>query len=515
MQRVNELYHFIRKSSSKMNLVFLYRYCSLLVTSFLYLLTSHSPLFFKIGVIALLVVAAWMITEVQRRYLANHNMLKLTVFAETIGLTLLLIPTGGISSPFIWYALTPVLIAARLFSRLTKELNIKETLLKAQQEELLQVKKALTETNENNKRTLEQIMSLYQLMENFSAEESLDAVAEEITSSLLKGTQSEAAFFWLTDLDHQTSYIANATKNSEIETELMKEWNNIRENREPFVGRINKESYRMIVIRGSNMIGVLGVEVPNSSETNETFLHNGPFEFLAVLSELWLERVHREQMKEQMLVIEERNRIANEIHDSVSQRLFGIVCALHSLQVKSRTMTWEQMNQEYQFLSQSANTTMKELRSAIYHLSSMKKGEKPFLDHLKKYLDEFAKLNDLSIDYQITGDEAEISDKLKQGLYRMICEACGNAVRHGECTHIELRLSLLDKKTVLVIRDNGIGIYLHDSEGKKDKGIGLINMKSIVNSFTGTFLIEGMHGRGTEIKIEIPNIIQKKQGVAG
>ena len=85
-----------------------------------------------------------------------------------------------------------------------------------------------------------------------------------------------------------------------------------------------------------------------------------------------LERIHMDQMMDQMLVIEEQNRIANEIHDSVSQRLFGIVYSLHSLQVKSRTMTKEELNEEYQFLSQSANTTIKELRSAIYRLSSVK-----------------------------------------------------------------------------------------------------------------------------------------------
>ena len=76
-----------------------------------------------------------------------------------------------------------------------------------------------------------------------------------------------------------------------------------------------------------------------------------------------------------MIVIEERDRIANELHDSVSQRLFGIVCALHSLQAKSRGMTNDELNEELQFLSQSANTTLKELRAAIYRLSSPKNGE--------------------------------------------------------------------------------------------------------------------------------------------
>jgi signal transduction histidine kinase len=146
----------------------------------------------------------------------------------------------------------------------------------------------------------------------------------------------------------------------------------------------------------------------------------------------------------------------------------------------------------------------------------VKKGEKPFLIRLKKYLDEFAKLNDVKIDYQITGDEALINDNLKQALYRIICEACGNAVRHGECNAIELRLSLFGEKTVLTIQDDGIGIHSHRFSEKKEKGLGLFNMQSIVSSFAGAFSIDGIQGLGTEIKIEIPNNrMRKKEEVAG
>ena len=166
-------------------------------------------------------------------------------------------------------------------------------------------------------------------------------------------------------------------------------------------------------------------------EAEEAFLQNRSFEFLSELSEIMLERISMDQVMDQMIIVEEQNRIANEIHDSVSQRLFGIVCSLHSLQVKGRNMTDAELNEEYQFLSESANTTMKELRSAIFRLSSTKRGDTPFLVRLKKYLDEYARLNDIRITYQITGDEAIIPDKVKQALYRIICEACGNAVRHG------------------------------------------------------------------------------------
>ena len=491
------------------------------------------------------------------------------MLTETIGLTVLLIPTGGISSPFIWYALNPVLIAAsfltplfclgaltfylgsatliayylvdignmvtileeksyfylvcllttllaRLFSGLTKELDSKAALLNVQQDELLLVNVKLTETNQKYQETLEHVMSFYHLMDTISSKNGPEKLTREITASLIKCTQSDAAFFWLTDLYHQNSHLANMTNNVDIETDLKKEWNTIREKKEAFISEISNEFYLMKVIRTSNNVGVLGVKVLSSREVKKTFLLNRPFEFLAELSEIMLERIYMDQMMDQMIVIEEQNRIANEIHDSVSQRLFGIVYSLHSLQAKSRNITREELNQEYQFLSQSANTTIKELRAAIYRLSSVKKGEKPFLVRLKKYLDDYAQLNDITIDYQITGDESLISNRLKEALYRIICEACGNAVRHGECKIIDLTLTLTDEKTVMVIQDDGIGIHSNYDIGKKEQGIGLFNMQNSVSSFEGTFSIEGIKGLGTTIQIEIPTIKNlKKQEVAG
>jgi len=336
---------------------------------------------------------------------------------------------------------------------------------------------------------------------------------KEIMTSIIKFTHSDEAFFWLTDVNHQNSYLTSSKNNPNIETYLKKAWNTIRLEKEMFVDKVYEDWYGMKVIRTSTTIGVIGVKISDSSETREILLFNRPFEFLAELSELMLERIHLDSMKEQMIVVKEQNRIANEIHDSVSQRLFGIVYSLQSLQSKSSDMTSTELNDEYQFLSQSANTTLKELRSAIYNLDSTKNGEKSLLVRLEKYLDEYSRLCDIRINYQLTGDEALLSNELKQALYRIICEACGNAVRHGLCTAIELRLSILAEKTVLEIHDNGIGINSHIADDELENGIGLFNMKRLVSTFSGTFSIDGLHGIGTEIQIEIPTtkILEKVQ----
>lgn len=540
------------RQANILTIVTSFRAISLLLTSTFFLFSLQTSKIFKLGIIGFLLFTAWIIVDLQRRYIGNMKVIHVIVITESVGLTLLLILTGGITSPFIWYALNPVLLAAgfmsplyccgtlafylgsatfitswlagaesigqvledksyfylicllitllvSLFSRITNKLDTKVR-------ELLQVNKKLSEKNETFQETVEHIMSHYQLMDSFSASKSSKQIIEEITQSLKTCTQSEAAFFWLTDLSHQNSQIAATSASELIEAELKEKWKAVRGKKEPFIDRLNDTSYGMRIIRTSNNVGILGIKINNTREAEDAFLQNRPFVFLSDLSEIMLERLHMDQMMDQMVVIEEQNRIANEIHDSVSQRLFGIVCSLHSLQVKGRHMTNAELTEEYQFLSQSANTTIKELRSAIFRLSSTKRGETPFLVRLKKYLDEYARLNDIRIDYQITGDEALISDKVKQALYRIICEACGNAVRHGACHHIELKLALDAEKTSLLIRDDGIGYIANNDVRKKEKGLGLYNIKSMVQSFAGTFSINGIREAGTIMEIEIPNM---------
>ena len=558
-----------KNPTSKLRLVYLYRSISLFLTSIFYVLVSFSPFSFKFGVVLSLGIAAWIIGSLQRKYIGNTKILKLIVISETVGLTLLLIPTGGISSPFIWYTLNPVIIAAsyltpvfcwtlvtfylasatliaytlfnstnmmmilqensfiylvcllitllaRLFSDLTKELDSNANLLRMQQIELLNVNKKLVGANEKYQQTIEHIMSLYHIMDNFSYKKGSKKLIQEISTSLMKCTQSESAFFWVSDLQRRNSQMASTIYNPELETKLKEEWNSIKNRRAPFVKELEKQLYWMKIIRTSNNLGILGVKILNDDdEEKKPLLFNRTFEFVCELSEIMLERIYMDRMMDQMVIVEEQNRIANEIHDSVSQRLFGIVYSLHSLPIKSKNLSEEELNQEFLFLSKSANEAMKELRAAIFRLSSIKKGEQPFFLRLSNYFHEYAKLNDIKIDYAVNGDEFLIDAKLKEALYRIICETCGNAVRHGDCKLITVKLIVVENEITLSIQDNGNGIKIDKHKVVKETGIGLKNIKNIVTSYSGYLSINDVNGLGTEIYIAIPiqKILNKQEAV--
>ena len=568
MQWTSQLINFLTMNpSNKVHLVLLYRYISLaLTTGFFLFAPPQAPLFFKMGVVISLVIATWILTDLQKRYRGSSKVLRSIILTETIGLTLLLIPTGGIESPFIWYAFNPVLTAASLltpvfcwviltfylssatliahllyrpdqlmetfinnsyiylvcllttslvmlFSGLTKELDEKAAALNSQQEQLLVMNRKLSTANEMYKTTLEHIMSIYHLMDHFSVKKRPDSLTLEITNALIKCTQKQAAFFWLMDVKTHTIYLENKTGYSHLSDHLDKVWQDIQYEKNPFYTIIEEKHYWIKTIKTSAYIGVQGIQINGIEEVENTFLLKRTFEFIAELGEFMLEKLYIDEIMDQLIITEEQNRIANEIHDNVSQKLFSMVYFLHNLQKKSQTISKEELNEEFRFLAGVANSTLKELRAAIYRLSSIKKEEKSFLTQVRNYLEEYAKLNDITIHYQIVGDESYISSSIKPDLFRMIYEGCSNAVRHGKCTTIDIQFTLAKGKIGIAICDDGIG-FTASQQQRQEKGIGLINMQHIAQSFGGSFSIKNREKKGTAIHIVLPHhSVQEKSEV--
>ena len=155
-----------------------------------------------------------------------------------------------------------------------------------------------------------------------------------------------------------------------------------------------------------------------------------------------LERFNLEDMEDQLLIMEEQNRIANEIHDSVTQRLFSIKYSIHGLMERQKTLSGEELGEVLREIKESSCLALQELRNSIYKLSSAKKEERAFQIALKSYLDSISKLNGINIQFNFNGDENLLSLQIKKAINRIIREAAGNAVRHGKCKNLQVELEI-------------------------------------------------------------------------
>jgi NarL family two-component system sensor histidine kinase LiaS len=197
--------------------------------------------------------------------------------------------------------------------------------------------------------------------------------------------------------------------------------------------------------------GLIVTQINESLNKDELEQRIRLLEFLYGLCSVTLERFYVEEIENQLLVNDEQNRIANEIHDSVSQRLFSITYGMHGLLKSWKCMPKEELQNYLLEIHESSKLAMEELRNSIYKLSSKKKGEQSLSIALKTFLNSMAKLHHIVINLNISGDEFKLPLPLKQVINRIVREACGNAIRHGDYNTITLNLLIYSEYITLSI----------------------------------------------------------------
>lgn len=355
--------------------------------------------------------------------------------------------------------------------------------------------------------SIEHIMSLYQIIEALNNHSSIEKLFEVLAIYTAKITKSDLSLFWLINYC-ESGYIIKTNKKlyEEEEQEILQGLQQLDLQRlklkEIKIG--DRDLLAIPIISSTTYFGLIAVQKKDYTNINEMEQNIKLLEFLAELSAVTIERFNLEDLEDRLIIMEEQNRIANEIHDSVSQRLFSISYAIHGILGRWNDVSKEELRDYLVEMKESSNLAMQELRNSIYKLSFKKKGEKSLQSTLKAFLNNMSKLHNIIINFDIQGDENILSLSLKKGITRIIREACGNAVRHGKCQKIHLELVLHKDSIKLSITDDGIGFLLHKEDTKKQKGLGITNMKNLVSSFNGNIEINSQVGKGTAIYIIIP-----------
>lgn len=529
----------VDRAGSRRMLVY-YRYISWFLTSLFYLVgPPDSGLIFKLGVILALLVAgrvAVQLYEYSRGSMVNVLAL---ITAETLGIALLLIPTGGFDSPFIWYALNPIFVAAGLLPGLYCWAVLGTFLLAApagsayfsggiiqipalwqEHSWLLLVLLLLTSAaqlfyhlinrltrtcgelaaaHQRAERALAHTTALYQALEMFTSGEDPQHLAALLANYARKLTGFPAAVCCLTQMDDQRPVWGISDPEGLLETvRPALRADSCSESVESANGRL----IRVAVRSHSRYFGYIGCLVPPGAQAGME--ENQALDFLAGLGAIVLERCAADELSVRLRVAEEQNRIANEIHDGVSQHLFSIVFALHALSRKDAGLQEQEVQQQLSLVQKTANQAARELRASIYRISPRKRGEGVFVAGLASYLDGLGELNGIKVNLQAEGSEDALSPALRKAFYRIVREAAGNAVRHGKCGSLKVRLRMSPAGARLEVRDDGRGFSLKEAEQRENRGLGLANMRQLAASFHGELEIGSVPGRGTVVRCIVP-----------
>ncbi|MEH7072777.1 sensor histidine kinase [Neobacillus drentensis] len=207
---------------------------------------------------------------------------------------------------------------------------------------------------------------------------------------------------------------------------------------------------------------------------------------------------------EKVTLLEERNRLARDLHDTVGHTFTSVIMGLDALSFimdSSPQKAKEQVGRLREVMSRSLDET----RTYIHQISP-NEGREDFSTLLRKIASEFASHTKTSVIFKNLGTPANISFQGSTALSRCLQEALTNAVRHGQAKEIIIMLKQEPSQVILTIIDNGIGM------DKEKYGFGLNGMRERLEALQGELTIESKVEDGTVVTCFLPIRAERKLG---
>ena len=217
-----------------------------------------------------------------------------------------------------------------------------------------------------------------------------------------------------------------------------------------------------------------------------------------------------EKEKNKILIIEERFKIASELHDSLAQTLASLKIQARVLDESIHQGDDSQMWNELEKLEDSIHRANAEIRELIKQFRTGPKATKNFITELENLIDSFKKENSsIKIFLQIEDKKVNLSDDQSRNTLKIIQEAITNVVKHSQAKIVRLFISKEKDNTVnVLVEDDGIGIakscFIGHEEEVSGEHFGISVMKDRANQMNARLDIESEPGEGVRIKLNIP-----------
>ncbi|GGM23885.1 sensor histidine kinase YfiJ [Paraliobacillus quinghaiensis] len=200
---------------------------------------------------------------------------------------------------------------------------------------------------------------------------------------------------------------------------------------------------------------------------------------------------------EELTLIQERNRISREIHDTVGHKMTALLMQLQ-LAKELRDLDPKKSEATIELCEGLAREALNEIRLSVRTLQEDEGTKHSLLKTTRKILEDYQEMTGLKSDFHITGELSQIPPSIQLNLIRIIQESVTNAVRHGQATKCNVSIHISSSKIDAMIKDNGTGAI------DVDPGFGLSNMRERVYDHGGTIMFESKKDEGFIIKVTFP-----------
>jgi signal transduction histidine kinase len=215
-----------------------------------------------------------------------------------------------------------------------------------------------------------------------------------------------------------------------------------------------------------------------------------------------VENARLNERSRELTVVEERNRLARELHDAVNQTLFSVTLTADAaaLLVESDP---ERAQEQLRTLRDLARGAMDELRSLIFELRPADVAADGLAETVRKHVDVLRRVHEADIELDVDGASAGGSRDatVEREIFRILQEAIGNALKHSGASQVIVRLATSDHRMAATVSDNGSGFKPNGPLAQRH--LGLVSMRERADAIGGDLRLDSSPGAGTTVSLEV------------
>jgi len=213
-----------------------------------------------------------------------------------------------------------------------------------------------------------------------------------------------------------------------------------------------------------------------------------------------IEHARLQRQAEQLAVLGERERLARELHDSVTQSLYSVTLYANAARLALAAGKTDATAGYLQELQETAQEGMRDMRLLIFQLHPPELETEGLAAVLQARLAAVEARAGLQTEFRVEA-ERRLPMVVEEDLYWIAQEALNNVLKHAKAQHVSVWLHFTDTGIRLEVRDDGMGFDVHAVEGKG--GVGLRSLGERAAHVGGTLTYESKLGEGTRVRVEV------------
>lgn len=214
-----------------------------------------------------------------------------------------------------------------------------------------------------------------------------------------------------------------------------------------------------------------------------------------------VENAYLHKQAEETAVIEERHRLARELHDSVTQAIYSLTLFTEAGLRLLRTGDHSRIEELLHHLNDTSQQALLEMRLMLHKLRPPNLEEEGFVGALQQRLDEVETRANVEARLLVEGELDDLPGAVEEQMYRIAQEALNNALKHSAASLLKVQVTADEEDITLEISDDGQGFDVEAAY--ENGGMGLQNMEERVEVLDGELDIVSAPGEGTIVTVQI------------